>query len=99
MSQEVCEHFLAADLAFVAAGGAAAQDVELGREVHSYAPVVVAVLEGLQAMPEDVVAQHITHLYPMLVELITCSDTGVCAALQQLFAGPVKRMLLAAAAH
>ena len=93
MSHEVCEHFLAADLAFLAAGGAAAQDVELAREVHSYAPVVVAVLEGLQAMPEDVAPQHITHLYPMLVELITCSDNGVRVALQQLFAGPLKRML------
>ena len=55
MTRDVCEHFLAADLAFVAAGGLAATDIELGREVNSYAPVVVTVLEGLLDLPPQLV--------------------------------------------
>ena len=89
------EHFLQADLAYVAAGGATGSaDVELAREVTSYTPVVITVLEGLAAMPPSQEAQHLRDMYPLLVDLITCSVDDVRRSLQHLFAGPMQRVLL-----
>jgi brefeldin A-inhibited guanine nucleotide-exchange protein len=77
----------------VAGAGGSPSQVEEGRMVLAFTPILVQILTGFLRVRERQFASHVGWLYPLLVELVQCGSRDLRCVLREILALRVRPLL------